>query len=264
MIDAADTVALVARLAGLAILVDALELLALRPLYGPAGVWRWTTLAGELPRWTHRLLDDRGFPWVVRVRAVGALLLLALGASPVVLVLVPASLLVSARWRGSVNGGSDAMAMVLLLGLVPAGLASLPGAATHAVIARELGLGYIAVQVTLSYLIGGLTKIKERTWRSGQALPALLALPAYGAPAALVARLAPPGAARLASAGVLAFECGFPLAFAGPLPGAVLLGTGLLFHAVNARVLGLNRFLLAWGAAYPAVWYFAQRGPPWS
>ncbi len=176
-----------------------------------------------------------------------------MGLTPAVLVLLLSSLVISARWRGTLNGGSDAMQVVVLLGLAAPAL--MPGSR----LAAMAGLGYIAAQATLSYVIAGLTKLKERAWLRGEALPALLALPRYGAPRALVEALSRPGAARLATAGVLAFECGFPLVFVGGPVTAVILGAGLLFHAVNARVLGLHRFFFAWAAAYPAVWFWAQR-----
>ena len=35
----------------------------------------------------------------------------------------------------------------------------------------------------------------------------------------------------------------------------MLMGVGAIFHAVNAHVLGLHRFLLPWLATYPAVAY---------
>jgi hypothetical protein len=53
---------------------------------------------------------------------------------------------------------------------------------------------------------------------------------------------------------VIAFECAFPLAL---IDARLLSLLGIAFHVVNARVLGLNRFLWAWLAAYPALWFWA-------
>ncbi len=58
---------------------------------------------------------------------------------------------------------------------------------------------------------------------------------------------------------ILVFELAFPLAFASPIACTVLLCMGAAFHVANAITFGLNRFLWAWIAAYPALLYWVQR-----
>jgi hypothetical protein len=89
---------------------------------------------------------------------------------------------------------------------------------------------------------------------------AFLALPAYGVPA-WVPRQLPHDALvlRMASAGVIGFECLAPVAWFDPMACLVVIGVALAFHAGTAVLFGLNRFLLAWSAALPSLWYAVHR-----
>ncbi|HEX5656879.1 MAG TPA: hypothetical protein VFX59_06775, partial [Polyangiales bacterium] len=96
-------------------------------------------------------------------------------------------------------------------------------------------------------------KLRERSWRDGSALPSLLAAPQYR-DAPLQVPLA-----RLAGYAVITFELGFPLALVDARLALGFTAFGTLFHLLNARVLGLNRFLWAWLAAYPALFAWTVR-----
>ncbi|MBK6917841.1 MAG: hypothetical protein IPH07_10615 [Deltaproteobacteria bacterium] len=245
-------------LAALVCAVAAIELWSVRHAWRDAGVFRWSTLRIEydtLPRPLRRALDQlfdgRGFAWVVRLQ-LGLALALPWWSHPLpAWGLVATTLACSVRFRGSYNGGSDAMTMVVLLGLA---------------IARtrtswaELGLAYIAAQLVLSYFIAGVAKLADRRWRDGTALPALLSIPQYGVPPRARRALTHATVRRAAAGGVLAFECGFPLALVDATACALLATVALAFHVANVALLGLNRFLLAWLAAYPALLFWCSRG----
>jgi hypothetical protein len=162
------------------------------------------------------------------------------------------SLAISIRFRGTYNGGSDAMLIVVVLALGIARSAPGPGGAAA-------GLAYAAAQLVLSYFIAGIAKLREPAWRAGAALPALVRLPHYRAPRWAIAMLSRPVIARWASRAILAFECGIPLAFAHPAACTALLAVGAAFHLGNAIVFGLDRFLWTWLAAYPALIYWVDR-----
>ncbi len=211
-----------------------------------------------LEQWLVRRSLARVYPWSIVRRDYGvrfgdaAWPFLILAQVPLALGLVTPhgfvpwlalalALLQAARFRGSYNGGSDSMTLVVLLGLALARTFS-----------ARLGLAYIAAQLVLSYFLAGVFKLRDPAWRNGSALPALLAAPQY--------RSTPFRAPRLAGYAVLAFECMFPLALLDIRLSWLFAITALLFHTLNARVLGLNRFLWAWLAAYPAL--FAWAGGP--
>ena len=121
-----------------------------------------------------------------------------------------------------------------------------------------------AAQLVLSYFIAGISKLRDPAWLRGTALPQLVQLPQYAVPAWAAALLSRPTLAALAAWAMLAFECASPAALVDPTVCAALLAFGATFHLVNAIVFGLNRFLWAWPAAYPALVYWAAHArTPW-
>ncbi len=238
------------RLVAISIALSAIELLVVRAAWSDTGVFRWSTLRQELaPRWSRRVLDPvfgaRGFTIVVAAQLALALALPWVAHPAASWLLLVTTLAIAFRFRGSYAGGSDAMTVVVLVGLAIAPWSP------------RAGLGYIAAQLVLSYVVAGVGKLADPAWRAGRALPALLALPQYAAPARVRRLIERPAIARAASFAVLGFELGFPLALLGPVPAAIAIGLGLAFHVTNAVVLGLNRFVWAWLAAYPALIYWA-------
>jgi hypothetical protein len=253
----AEALLWVARLVGFALVVDALELGALRR----AGVLRiWTDplvtrdlalLPAPLAALSSAALSSRGLVAVQLAHGGAAGALLVLGPGPWAAVALLAHVLVCMRWRGTFNGGSDQLKVVVLSGLTVA--------AVHPALA-PLGLAYVASQVVLSYFVAGVVKVMVPMWRSGDALYRLAALPRYAVSAGAARTLAR-GAWPLAW-GLMLLELLFPLVFAGPRMALLLLTGTLLFHVVNAAVLGLNRFLWAWLSAYPAVLWASTLAAP--
>src|SRR5690606_25946736 len=94
-------------------------------------------------------------------------------------------------------------------------------------------------------------KLKSGWW-SGQELRAILHAHKYFA--APFARDLKPWMYRWLARATIVFECTFPLALFDRRVCAVYLVLGFFFHLANAAVLGLNRFLHIWLAAYPAVY----------
>jgi hypothetical protein len=164
-------------------------------------------------------------------------------------VLLATSMGLVARLRGPLCGGSDAMWFQVQVGLL---LASLAG--WHPALAR-VGLGWIAAQSVLSYWLAGVVKLRNARWRNGEALRELLASDGpyvVWAPARGLAGRA--GICCAMAWTVIVFELLFPLVLLMPMEARwVWLAVGLAFHVGNALVLGLNRFVWAWVATYPAL-----------
>lgn len=255
----ADAVTWCARLSAVALALQTLELLQLRAAYADNGIWSWPILAEEqrhLPpplRWLFAaLLPYRVFVGLLVARLLLAALL-GLGLLAAAPLLFLSQLAVNARFRGTFNGGSDYMSVVLLLGL------SLAAVGGSSLLLAKAGLAYICVQLVLSYFIAGWVKLVQPAWRNGSALRSLLSSSRYGSPSWLAALVKKPGVARSATLGVLLFECGFPLALLGRQLAWPFLALGAVFHLANALAFGLNRFLFAWAAAYPALLYFSAQ-----
>ena len=156
------------------------------------------------------------------------------------------------RYNGPYNGGSDRMALLTLVALTAAHLA--PTAAW-----RELALGYLAVQVVLSYVISGWVKIVNPEWRTGQALVDVFAFSAYPVSEGYRALALRPALLLAAGWGVMLFELAFPLGFLHPAALATALVLAALFHLANAVLFGLNRFFWTWIATYPALFWLQDR-----
>ncbi len=247
------------RATALGAVVNAVELLAVARLIHGERTWRDRTLVSE---WgpVRSILSARMLPVLALVQLCAAA---GLGLLPVsstrsipalglscAIVLCLTTLLSAARFRGTMNGGSDGMLFTVLGGLVVAQL-------DHAhLLVREAGLLYIAAQLTLSYLRAGVVKVRRRDWWTGEAMARFIELPAYGVPL-WVPRHLP--LLRVVGIGVMVFECLAPLAWLHPDAAMSYLLLALVFHVGTAVLFGLNRFLLAWTAAMPALWYAVQR-----
>jgi hypothetical protein len=246
------------RAVALAVLLQTVELLQLRRSLADDGIWRWPLLRREhaaFPaplRWLFALLlPYRPFLGLLWLRLAAALALLAFSRSELLVFLALGQVAIGVRFRGSFNGGSDSMTVLILFGL------SLAASTRPELLGTKAGLAYIAVQLTLSYFIAGVAKLKEAAWRDGSALAGFLSGSAYATPG-WAQRLAAPALRRPLAWSVIGFECGFPLAWLDPRVCLLLMAAGAGFHVLNAYVFGLNRFLFAWLAAYPALLFCSQ------
>lgn len=223
-----------ARLAAIAVVVAALELMVVNRAW-TTGVYRG------------RGMFSAPATWLMLIVQLGAGLALPFTATPFVAwAAFATTLAIAARWRGSYNGGSDAMLLVVLFAIALTRMGS------------TIGLAYAAAQLVLSYFLSGVAKLRESQWRRGEALPILVTIPRYGVPAKLAAALSG-RAGKLAAWGMLGFELAFPLALVDARVTLAFLAGAALFHLVNAIVFGLNRFLWVWLAAFPALVFWVDR-----
>lgn len=258
------------RLAGIATLLNAAEQWTWRDSLTDHGVWRPATLARRwgLLRW---LLAPTGFQMLLLVQLLAAVVLVVASFDSAAFDAAPASrslavaggatamlllgtLLTAMRFRGTVNGGSDGMLFTVLTGLLIALLAP-PGS-----LWQQGGVLYVAAQLTLSYLRAGLVKLQQPAWWRGDALNAFLALPAYGVPPRLVHWASThPRVVQGAGIAVMMAECASPVAWRSPMWCLGVMGFALAFHVAVALTFRLPRFLWAWGAALPSLWYGVHR-----
>jgi hypothetical protein len=175
---------------------------------------------------------------------------LASGLSALALALLSA--LALRRFRGPYNRGSDRMTLLALACISIARLAPSPHAA-------ELALGYLALQLLLSYFVSGVAKLASAEWRAGRALIELFAVSSYPASESLRGLARYPRALALLGYATLFFELAFPLALVDARALAVALVAAASFHLANAALLGLNRFVWAWLAAFPALIWLQGR-----
>lgn len=244
---------------GFAVFFQTLELFSIRKSVQDHGVWNWNLVRKDfapLPGWFRSALDlvlsYRGFLVILALRMVCAVWI---GISPnasSAAILFITTLLISLRWRGSFNGGSDFMNLIVLSALTLATcFDNNPTIGTAC-------LWYIAIQTCTSYFIAGAIKLRRENWRSGKALSGFLSTTIYSPDPLSTTLSGSPALARLASWAVITFECLFPLALLNSQACLVMMGWAILFHLSNFYFFGLNRFLLSWAAAYPALYYCSQ------
>jgi hypothetical protein len=236
-------------LTAFAVLLQSIELFQIRLSFSNSGIWRWKDLKKDLSPVLSFLFKAQVFSGLLALRGIAAGLLLTptLGTQErgiCFLLLAITTLLISVRFRGSFNGGSDSMTFLLTVCL---GLSRL---AENSKLV-PLILGYLTLQVTLSYWVAGLVKIKEKNWRSGRALGAFTKTPGYESPDWIAALIEKPAFALFMSWTVMLFELSFPMAFLSPKLCTFYLSLGVLFHLANVYAFGLNRFFLIWTASYP-------------
>jgi hypothetical protein len=123
-------------------------------------------------------------------------------------------------------------------------------------VTMTLGLWFLALQACLAYCTAGYYKVASPMWRDGTALVGIFGTRCYGQP--MLARyLADHHRLTIwLSRAFAVSECGFPLVLL--LPKSMLpyfLAWGIGFHASCAVLMGLNNFLWAFLATYPAVVY---------
>jgi hypothetical protein len=225
------------RLIGFAILLQSIELIVARKSFSRDGIWNWEILREIL---------------LIQVLC-SVLMMAAPEESWTALVLIFATfsaLFVCWRFRGTYNGGSDFMTIVVLSGLTGAKI--FPQW-------QKYFLAYIAVQVCLSYFISGFGKLKKKNWFSGEALRSLSKSRNYSIPALAREQMNRPNIARAASLSLIAFEISFPLALINQDFCRAYLAVAVIFHLMMFYVFGLNRFLWAWLSAYPALYCFSVR-----
>lgn len=252
-------------LIALASLLQSTEMLALRKTTSDRGIWRWKTLRqdfsffpGPILRAFDLLLGDSGFGGILWARwsLSAGVLGLSLASTEVpfglLILLLLTTVLVLLRWRGTFNGGSDFMTLVVLMAVTAAQFD--PDSEKL----RQGALWYIAIQTCASYFISGAIKLRKKNWRTGKALPGFLPSSFYETPRLVKRALQDTPAGLLLSWGTMIFECLFPLSLVSPLTCACLLMSAVFFHLGVFYLLGLNRFLFAWMSAYPALYFCSQ------
>jgi len=166
-----------------------------------------------------------------------------------ILLLMLIGLLQLYRFQGPYNGGSDRMSLLILFCM------SLQTIAPDQYW-REVAMGYLALQLILSYFISGWVKIVNPEWRDGQALRDVFQYSAYPVSESLRDWANSPRLLYLMAWCVILFELVFPLALISQTSLVVALLVAAAFHFTNACLFGLNRFFWIWVSAYPSIFWF--------
>ena len=246
-------------IAGLAVLQQSLELLSVSSSFSERGVWRWSTLRlryERLPRpllaLLDRLLGEKG----VRALLVGSCLaagsMLVTPSLAAMSICLLVTFLMALRFWGNVNGGSDSMTLLVLLSATVTELAG-PGTTIG-----EAALWYLGLQSLASYMLAGLVKVQSASWRRGRALDHHLRSAGLGSPPGAVSRIIRSRTGGIVTCwSVILFELLAPMSLLDPRLTSAFVAVALAFHMMNAWLLGLHRFTLAWLSSHVALFALA-------
>jgi hypothetical protein len=256
-------IALIVRICSLGIVLSTLEFLRRPSLLSDDGLMSWRIcrldyrwqVNGNIGAYVGRVLSYPVFIALLRARLVVAVLQLV-GPRDVILspsVVAAAAfltLLLPLRSRMGLDG-ADQVNLVILGGLLVTDLAS-----TH--LADEAYLWFLAVQSCLAYSVAGVAKLLSPGWRDGRHLIDIFQIQNYCHEGVAAFAASHRTVMLAASWGVIGLECGSPLVLLAP-PALVItfLCAALLFHIGTAVIMGLNDFVWAFAALYPAVVYCA-------
>lgn len=152
--------------------------------------------------------------------------------------------------------GSDGSDQVAMLSATVCSAAHLPFLRDRE---QQVLIAFLGAQSILSYTVAGIAKLISPLWRDGSALTGILRTRTYGDRDLHRLLSRRPYLAKHTARTVSVLETAAPLLLV--LPDRIRrVGIGLMgsFHVVNARYMGLNRFLWAFVATYPAVDYLGQ------
>lgn len=252
-----DTLIFIGRLIGLTIAFGSLEFIKIKESLSETGIWRWSELRTEylfLPKLALRLLDwimtPKRFVDMMTVRFYAAILAFIYPHFILIFIfLFLTTFLITLRWRGSFNGGSDYLTLIILLCLCVGFIHPLLGKAA---------LWYLTFQVINSYFMAGLYKLKQQKWRDGSAVYGFVSSPSYRTPKFIVEKCQDVTTSKILAWLVILFELTFPLVLTHPYLTTIYLAFGLIFHLGNFTIFGLNRFFWVWSASYPALYYCSK------
>lgn len=244
------------------ILIQTIEFFIIRKVWANEGIWTEKIIAKEWSQQSHlkslrfwEALWGSFFYFILVLRFISAVVLFFhLNIISLVIIWI-SSLAISTRWRGTYNGGSDIMTLVVASGIL------LSMFLKESELWMKVGLIYIGVQSIYSYFISGVIKIKQRSWRNGDALRAFFDCSIY--------ETAPWPFSRIMSSQnrniflilswmTLLFECLFPLSLMSTQIAIFFTVMAALFHFMNIFIFGLNRFFWSWAATWPCIIYCAS------
>lgn len=253
---AVGPIELIAALAAVAVALQSIEMILVRRALADDAIWSWPIMRQEFarfPTWARRFFDCvlsyRGFMAVLGVQLIAAVVLLLTGREWISGILLVTVVLAAVRFRGTFNGGSDYMTIIVLSALTVASLGS-----GHPKLVAGC-LWYITLHLCSSFFVAGVVKLRRDKWRRGQALPGFMQMSCHEPPRLLASALATQPFAIFSSWVVIFFECSFPLALLSPELCLCYIAAAIGFQLMNFYVFGLNRFLFAWIAGYPALYW---------
>lgn len=219
-------------------------------------VWSFKNLESELytsfpvpKKMIHFFFADQNFIIFVVVQMICAVSMIWSLNWILVLVVLLIQFLICIRFRGTFNGGSDFMTVVILTGLFISAINSN---------GLKWGLVYIAIHSLISYFKAGFVKAKNPEWTNGTALIEFFQRSPISSTKYLSEVLKnQKGFIQIFSILFIVFELSVPLAILFPILLPAYFSIAVLFHFSAYALFGLNRFFWVWLSTWPAIFFWA-------
>jgi hypothetical protein len=244
-------------------LLSALELLPIYRVFQDGGLLSWKVARLRRRRAVQPVLSLGGsiFAWpgmlgVLSARIASALACIVCASlgpvpAPLLAVYVVIGCLLILRTPLAFHGGDQFLhitAVACLVTVVSGGS-----------LASEIGLFFLASQLSLVYATSAAVKMISPGWRSGRYLPEILGTGTLGRPSVYAFLTAGQRRAKWAAKLVTYGELLCCLApWSPPRIAWLLVATAASFHVAIAAIMGLNTFTLAFAATFPAAIYTSR------
>lgn len=239
-------------LLALSCFIQSLEYLSLKYIFNSRGIFRSQQLNVEVSFFKvflQKLTFTDFFYYILFWRLISSLLLMFSTSPFVIFSLLLTQLLLAFRFKGTFNGGSDYMTLLTIAALFSASLS--PNNKLF-----FIPFMYLAVQVILSYFLAGVAKLRDKEWRDGPAICNIINGPNFAPPDIFKFLVKNKIVAFFICWMIIGFELLLPLIVFFPGKIFLVLMGLFFFHLINFFIFGLNRFVFAWVATYPALIYF--------
>lgn len=247
-------------------IIENLELLSLKRYYSKNGIWNDEIIDLKFKNLNSnyffkpiinlltKLLHFSNFYKIIQIQLVLAILLLYFHNPIILIVLLIIKILISIKWNGSFNGGSDSMGIVICIGLI---ISTTYPSISNNTNFQIAGIVYIVYNLILSYFRAGLVKIKNKNWLNGKELIIFTNNTIYNYNSKMIKLINYKYISIILSLLLILWEILFAFSILNLNITLIFLTIGIIFHFMNFYIFGLNRFFFNWLATYPAFIYLA-------
>lgn len=243
------------------LVISSLEDVANRSIYSKTGLLSWKVskhsslffLRGHFSKILKLVLNDQIFHYFLYLKLLLSISLFGLVMvgiiSPIVIsLLFLLMLLLPLRSQMGLDGAHQ-MNLVVLFGLMIATIAGIDSKIS------SLCLWFISGELILSYFVAGLNKAISPIWQKTHALNAIFSTKTYGHETLFRLVTNNKAIAFALCWPMVLFELFFVTSLFSEYTCITFCLIGFGFHLFNAIFMGLNTFLFAFLATYPAVFY---------
>jgi len=248
--------------------ISSMEFLVSTQLFAPYGLNTWDII--QL-RWSSGMMHNKLFAHLFSANGMKAILVVRM------LLVVSLQFLTirSVPWMAAVfalagsylitninsfygSDGSDQMNNIILVVLVICTMSFVDQAV------MSIGLFFITAQACFSYFAAGVSKLVSPKWRDGTAVTDIFRTRTYGSQLVYNYLRGKTKLGYFLCWSVITMEVIFPIVLFLPAHWAIfIIAWGAIFHLLNAVIMGLNSFLWAFLATYPAIFFTNQQIELW-